>query len=130
MFSTAQSMPCSRSSLPIFRSRTSAAAAVMSVLTQSHASRTYSPTWVLASLWQSPNRKKWYDQVVVVATADHGESLGEHGESTHGYFIYQSTMHVPLLIKAPGTKTRASRIGESVSLIDLAPTLLSLSGAG
>src|SRR5205085_9396516 len=65
-----------------------------------------------------------------VATGDHGESLGEHGESTHGYFVYQSTMHVPLLLKPPGAKMAGSRIDENVSLIDLAPTLLSLSGAG
>ena len=36
--------------------------------------------------------------LITIVTADHGESLGEHGEATHAYFIYQSTMHVPLLV--------------------------------
>ena len=39
---------------------------------------------------------------VIVATSDHGESLGEHGESTHGLFIYESTIRVPLIVVGPG----------------------------
>ena len=43
------------------------------------------------------------DHTVVVVVGDHGESLGEHGEATHGFFVYQATLHVPLLIRAPCT---------------------------
>jgi arylsulfatase A-like enzyme len=43
-----------------------------------------------------------YDSALIVVTADHGESLEEHKEQSHGYFIYQSTMHVPLVFKIPG----------------------------
>jgi arylsulfatase A-like enzyme len=53
------------------------------------------------------------DSTVVVVTADHGESLGEHGEDTHGFFLYQSTLRVPLLVRAPvfpaGGASRMSR---------------------
>jgi arylsulfatase A-like enzyme len=64
---------------------------------------------------------------VVVVTADHGESLGEHGESTHAYFVYDSTMHVPLLIRTPWTG--AGRVSSLVSSADIFPTLLDVMGA-
>jgi arylsulfatase A-like enzyme/Flp pilus assembly protein TadD len=66
-----------------------------------------------------------YDDTLLIITADHGESLGEHGETSHGFFIYQSTQHVPLLIRAPHAR-RGSRIVGRVSLVDLAPTVLDL----
>lgn len=59
---------------------------------------------------------------VIALMADHGEGLGEHGEKTHGYFIYNSTLHVPLIIKVPGAKPRV--IHDEVSLADVMPTLL------
>ena len=65
--------------------------------------------------------------LAVVVAGDHGESRGEHGELTHGYFVYRSTMRVPLLIHAP--TVTAGRVVEPVSLVDLAPTLLGLAGA-
>ena len=43
---------------------------------------------------------------------DHGESLGEHGEATHGFFIYQSTMHVPLIIRAPYSLMHGRRVAD------------------
>jgi arylsulfatase A-like enzyme/Flp pilus assembly protein TadD len=64
-----------------------------------------------------------YDSSLVVITADHGEALGEHGERTHAYFVYQSTVRVPLLIKRPGSH-EARRIAEAASLIDVMPTIL------
>lgn len=67
------------------------------------------------------------DAVVVIA-ADHGESLGEHGEKTHGVFLYQSTVHVPLLLQAPGTAKAGARIAAPVSLADVFPTVLGLLG--
>src|SRR4029453_6855187 len=41
------------------------------------------------------------DKTIVVVIGDHGESLGDHGEGTHGFFVYESVLHVPLLIRAP-----------------------------
>jgi len=57
-----------------------------------------------------------------VLASDHGESLGEHGEMTHGFFIYNSTLHVPLILKMPGTSPRVVR--DEVSLVDVMPTIL------
>lgn len=68
-----------------------------------------------------------YDSTTLVVTADHGEALGEHGEPTHDFFIYQSTLRVPLLLKRTGSG-QAARRDDAVSLIDIAPTLLRLSG--
>ncbi|SPE41949.1 Sulfatase [Candidatus Sulfopaludibacter sp. SbA3] len=66
-----------------------------------------------------------WDQALVVLVADHGESLGDHGETSHGYFIYESTMHVPLIIHWPvGTAPYPERVGEPGGLIDVAPTIL------
>jgi choline-sulfatase len=65
---------------------------------------------------------------VVVVMGDHGESLGEHGEGTHGFFVYQATMHVPLLIRAPYDAMAARRVGDTVRSIDILPTVLELLG--
>jgi arylsulfatase A-like enzyme/Tfp pilus assembly protein PilF len=64
-----------------------------------------------------------YKRSLILVTSDHGEGLGEHGESGHGYYIYQSTLHVPLIIKLPG-RTEARVVDEPAGLIDLAPTIL------
>jgi choline-sulfatase len=60
--------------------------------------------------------------VLWIVTADHGESLGEHGESTHGVFVYNATLHVPLIIAGP--KITKSERTDVVSLCDVAPTIL------
>ena len=63
-----------------------------------------------------------YTHSLMVLAADHGEGLGEHGERTHGFFIYNSTLHVPLLIKLPGATP--TTIASEVSLVDVMPTVL------
>jgi arylsulfatase A-like enzyme/Flp pilus assembly protein TadD len=68
-----------------------------------------------------------YDPSLIVITSDHGESLGEHGESTHAYFLYGSTMRVPLVMKAPGC-VAGREVAEVVSLTDIAPTVLGALG--
>jgi arylsulfatase A-like enzyme/Flp pilus assembly protein TadD len=65
---------------------------------------------------------------VVVATADHGEGLGEHGEETHGYFVYDSTLHVPLVIRYPDAAHAGTRIDTPVSVVDIMPTVLEVAG--
>jgi arylsulfatase A-like enzyme/Flp pilus assembly protein TadD len=63
-----------------------------------------------------------YGGSVIALMADHGEGLGEHGEKTHGFFVYNSTLHVPLIIRVPGAAPRV--ISDEVSLVDVMPTLL------
>jgi arylsulfatase A-like enzyme len=67
------------------------------------------------------------DQTLVIVTADHGEALGEHGELTHGVLCYQATLHVPLLVRGPGSAAGRVR-DETVSLVDIAPTVLDALG--
>ncbi len=64
---------------------------------------------------------------LVVVTGDHGEGLGEHGESTHGLFLYDSTMHVPLIVSLPGDLAPRTVAGP-VGLVDLHPTIVELCG--
>lgn len=64
-----------------------------------------------------------YDSTMIIITSDHGEGLGEHGEDTHSYFIYQSTIRVPLIVKASGIAP-GTTVAEPVSLIDIVPTVL------
>jgi arylsulfatase A-like enzyme len=80
---------------------------------------------LLGSFKQSLIRGGWWDKSLVVLLSDHGESLGEHGEHTHGYFIYQSTAWVPLMFHWPaGSSGHAARVENPVGLIDVAPAIL------
>jgi len=66
---------------------------------------------------------------LIVLTSDHGEGLGEHGEKTHGYFIYQSTLWVPLIVHWPaGGAKFPARIDDPAGLMDVAPTILQFAG--
>ena len=67
------------------------------------------------------------DRTAVVVIGDHGEGLGDHGESTHTLFVYDSTMKVPLLVKAPGVAA-GLRVETQVRSVDVAPTILELAG--
>ncbi len=69
------------------------------------------------------------DKSLIVFVSDHGESLGEHGENTHGFFIYQSTLHVPFIVHWPTGSLRLPPIINSpASLIDVVPTILGAAG--
>ncbi len=67
------------------------------------------------------------DDALIVFAADHGESLGEHGEGTHGFFIYDSTVVVPLFFRWPGRVASGSSPA-AARLVDVAPTVLDLLG--
>ncbi len=67
------------------------------------------------------------DRTLLIVTSDHGEALGEHGEGTHSFFVYDSTMRVPLLFWGAGVP-RGRRIGPLVRSVDIAPTALDLLG--
>lgn len=64
-------------------------------------------------------------QLVVMVLADHGESLGEHGEQTHAILAYDSTLHIPWIARVPGVNG-GTRIAEMVSQIDLVPTIIDI----
>ena len=68
-----------------------------------------------------------YDSTLLIITADHGEMLGEHGEPAHAYFIYQSALRVPLIIKPPGAGP-AQRLQTLAGIVDVVPTVCSLVG--
>ena len=65
------------------------------------------------------------DTAIVVA-GDHGESLGDHGEDTHGIFLYQEALRVPLIVRVPGLTGR--RVKEVARLVDVMPTILDVFG--
>jgi arylsulfatase A-like enzyme/tetratricopeptide (TPR) repeat protein len=67
-------------------------------------------------------------KTVIVVMGDHGESLGSHGEATHGYFAYDATLHVPLLIVTPFRELSRVRVDSQVSSVDVFPTVLGLAG--
>jgi arylsulfatase A-like enzyme/tetratricopeptide (TPR) repeat protein len=69
------------------------------------------------------HRKGLDDNTIVVICGDHGEGLGNHGESEHGYYIYDYAVHVPLIVRIPG---RRARVAEQVRTIDIAPTIVEL----
>jgi arylsulfatase A-like enzyme/Tfp pilus assembly protein PilF len=75
-------------------------------------------------------QRKVYGNTAVIVAADQGESLGAHGEDAHGVFLYDETIHVPLLIKLPqvqpAAKPTTTRVAAKVRLVDIAPTLLEI----
>jgi Flp pilus assembly protein TadD len=69
----------------------------------------------------------WYENSLIVVVGDHGEGLGEHHEDTHGIFLYDSTTHVPLILKLPGGNAGKSKVVEAqVRTTDILPTVLEL----
>ena len=73
-------------------------------------------------------KKNLFDKTLIIFTADHGESLGEHRESAHGFFIYDSDIRVPLIIRFPEGKFAGRMISNQVRSIDIMPTVLHLLG--
>jgi choline-sulfatase len=71
---------------------------------------------------------KLYDDALIVIASDHGESLGARGEETHGVFLYDETIHVPLLLKFPQNQNAGKRVTARARLVDIAPTALEIAG--
>jgi arylsulfatase A-like enzyme/Flp pilus assembly protein TadD len=67
------------------------------------------------------------EDTLLVVTSDHGEGLGEHRETLHGFFVYQTTLSVPLLMRGPGV-VPGTRIESLVQTVDLFPTLVEMLG--
>jgi arylsulfatase A-like enzyme/Tfp pilus assembly protein PilF len=72
------------------------------------------------------DKRQLADKTVIILTGDHGEGLGDHGETYHGYFAYNSTIRIPLIIVAPGLKP--ARIKDAVGHVDIFPTVCDLVG--
>src|SRR6266850_598257 len=68
------------------------------------------------------------DRTVFVVVGAHGESLGDHGEQSHGFFIYESVIRVPLIIRAPYSGMQGRRVADPVRSADVMPTALDLLG--
>ena len=66
------------------------------------------------------------DKTLVVVLADHGEQLGEHGEQTHGFFVYDASVQIPFVMAGPGIEPRV--ITDQVRIVDVMPTVLDLTG--
>lgn len=96
----------------------------------------------LGKLFQDLKTRGLYDGAIIAIMADHGESLGAHGEEDHGFFLYDETINVPLLIKLPLKSEKSEESGagnlaknppknlidDRVELVDVMPTLLQASG--
>ncbi len=67
-----------------------------------------------------------YDNALIVVVGDHGEGLGEHHEETHGIFLYDSTTHVPLIMKMPGGGHPGKIVNAQVRTTDILPTVTGL----
>ena len=68
------------------------------------------------------------ENTLVIITSDHGESLGEHGEQTHAFFVYEATQHVPLIMYCPGLIPAGQKVEGPVRLADVCPTVLDILG--
>ncbi len=91
---------------------------------------------VLAHFLDYLKRQGLYDRALILVVGDHGEGLGEHHEETHGIFLYDSTTHVPFIVKLPrsrqgvgqGREENQRVVNAQVRTTDLLPTVLDLLG--
>ena len=86
----------------------------------------YMDLWI-GKLLEGLESRGQLDATAVVVAGDHGESLGEHGETYHTLFVYEATQHVPLIIRAPGLPAGKS-VDNLVASVDLFATVLALAG--
>jgi choline-sulfatase len=94
--------------------------------TGTYASEVTAVDTALAGFYKHLRDARMWDDSVVSVTADHGESLGEHGEQTHGFFLYDATLRIPWILKAPGLTPR--RVPQVVRIVDEMPTILDVAG--
>jgi Tfp pilus assembly protein PilF len=83
----------------------------------------------IAKLLSLLKRQGRYQNAAIILLADHGEGLGEHGENTHGIFLYDSTLRIPLVVKLPKNDRAGAAVADQVSTIDVFPTIMELAGA-
>ncbi len=83
---------------------------------------------IVGELIADLKRLEVYDKALIVVLSDHGEGLGDHGEDEHGVFLYNESIHVPLLVKLPEAQKAGGTTARPVELLDVAPTVLGLLG--
>jgi arylsulfatase A-like enzyme/Flp pilus assembly protein TadD len=81
----------------------------------------------LGRLFDAVSKKSPADNTLIAVLSDHGESLGEHGEYTHGIFLYEEALHIPFILAGPGI-AGGTRVKQQARTIDLLPTLMELMG--
>jgi choline-sulfatase len=84
---------------------------------------------ILARFFADLDRRGLYDKSLIVFASDHGEGLGDHGESEHGVLLYREVLHVPLIVKLPGRYLAGKRVSSPAQLVDILPTITSAVGA-
>jgi arylsulfatase A-like enzyme len=72
--------------------------------------------------------EKLFDSALVIAVADHGEAFAEHGEFSHGPFVWNTTLRVPLILRLPGGDRAGERVATVASVADVFPTALAALG--
>ncbi|MGH9498736.1 MAG: sulfatase-like hydrolase/transferase [Terriglobales bacterium] len=82
----------------------------------------------LGKLFAELRARGLYDNTVIAVMSDHGEAFGEHGEINHGIFLYDATIHVPLLFKMPEQHFAGTRVDARAGLVDVVPTILDAVG--
>jgi len=83
---------------------------------------------VVGKIVEDLESSKLLGSTLIAVVGDHGEALGEHGEQTHSLLIYNSTIHVPMLLHLPGLVTSGKTVEHLTRTIDLAPTILDYMG--
>ncbi|MCK4431168.1 MAG: sulfatase-like hydrolase/transferase [Candidatus Aminicenantes bacterium] len=84
--------------------------------------------FLIGKVLDNLRKKEILEKTIIVIVGDHGESLGEHRENRHGFFIYDATISVPLIIKIPSSKLGEIEVSSQVETIDIMPTLLQILG--
>ena len=81
---------------------------------------------MMGKLLECLKEEQLFDKTAIILTGDHGESLGQHGEISHGFFAYNSAIWIPLIMKVPGIK--ADSVDQNVSHLDIFPTICDVIG--
>ena len=84
---------------------------------------------IVGTFIASLKKRGIYDRALIVLLSDHGEGLGDHGEQEHGILLYRESLHVPLILKLPKNAAANATVDAPVGLIDVMPTIASLTRA-
>lgn len=84
---------------------------------------------ILGRFLEGLKKQGVYDRALIIVVSDHGEGLGDHGESEHGVFLYREAIQVPLLVKLPQNERAGSEVTANVQLVDVVPTIAAVTGA-